>query len=518
MAREFGDFQTPPELVAAVLDCLKAGGLRWTRVLEPTCGVGNFIQGLLESADPPTEIRGFEIQQSHLEIARRLGSPSTKTVIEHANLFDLNLKCDLKWTTEGKLLVLGNPPWVTNAELGALESLNLPQKSNLKKLSGLEAITGSANFDLTEFIWIKLILELMEEQPTIALLCKTGVARNILKFLYDHSIPLAKSWLRRIDAQKYFEAAVDACLFYVEIGGQQGKYEAEIFADLQATAPESVMGVFNGRVVANSEAYRRVGFVDGVCQLTWRQGVKHDAASVFELQFDGHSWINKLGEKVIVEADYLYPMVKGSDLFRGKLTGTQRGMIVPQTFIGQDTRGLALAAPKLWKYLCDHEEVFSKRKSSIYQFQPPYSIFGIGAYSFSPFKVGISGLHKSPHFRFIGSLTGKPVMLDDTSYFIPCNSAKQAALLTALLNHPTSLDFLQAAMFADAKRPVTKKLLQRIDLKALLSRISRESLIAAAESELDHSIGSDRTAWPDDLETLILPTQAKAQMTLFAAK
>src|SRR5205823_12751744 len=69
--------------------------------------------------------------------------PSTHFVIKQANLFDLDLHKDLQWSTTGPLLVVGNPPWVTNSELGLLGSNNLPHKKNLKGLRGIEARTRS---------------------------------------------------------------------------------------------------------------------------------------------------------------------------------------------------------------------------------------------------------------------------------------------------------------------------------------------------------------------------------------
>jgi hypothetical protein len=419
------------------------------------------------------------------------------------------------------LIVIGNPPWVTSAELGALESYNLPRKSNLKKLSGLEAITGSANFDLTEFIWIKLITELAEQKPAIALLCKTSVARNVFLFIHEHKIPLAKAWMRRIDAKKFFGAAVDACLFYIEIGNQKiDSCEAKIFADLQAVEPEASMCVMNGRVVMNGDAYQQVAFLDGVCPLIWRQGVKHDAASVLELERDKSGLRNKLGELVAVEEAFSFPLLKGSDLFRGEFDYSRRQLIVTQRRIGEDTCGLALAAPKLWSYLNQHSEVFLRRKSSIYNSQPLFSIFGIGDYSFAPFKVAVSGLHKEPRFRFIGQIESRPVMLDDTNYFIACNSIEQAALITVLLNHTLTLSFLRSAMFTDAKRPVTKKLLQRIDLIALLNRIDRTLLIDQAEREIEKWAGSAAQSnyhWPKNLESLLSAKSVENQLNLFAA-
>ncbi len=156
---EFGDFQTPPALVDAILDCLSSSGNDWSRVLEPTCGRGNFIEGLLKQAKPPCEIQAIEIQEAHLDIAKRIAEQSlvVRVVIQKANLFDLNLHQDLQWSITGPLLVVGNPPWVTNSELGILGSENLPQKKNIKGLRGIEARTGESNFDITEYIWLKLI-------------------------------------------------------------------------------------------------------------------------------------------------------------------------------------------------------------------------------------------------------------------------------------------------------------------------------------------------------------------------
>ena len=81
----------------AVLELLYASGKTWSRVLEPTCGRGNFIEGLLKLSTPPCEIQGLEIQQQYLANVHRLaeGSSSTQIVVKHANIFDLNIHRDL---------------------------------------------------------------------------------------------------------------------------------------------------------------------------------------------------------------------------------------------------------------------------------------------------------------------------------------------------------------------------------------------------------------------------------------
>ncbi len=507
--REFGDFQTPPVLVTAILECLSSSGIEWSRVLEPTCGRGNFIEGLLKQAKPPGEIQAIEIQDTHFAIARKIAEQSlvAHVVVSKANLFELNLYRDLRWSKTGPLLVVGNPPWVTNSELGTLRSDNLPHKENIKGLRGIEARTGKSNFDIAEYIWLKLIQELASEQPTIALLCKTSVARNVLQFAFDADLPIIDASIRMIDAKKWFGAAVEACLFCVEVGSGKRRYAAAVYRDLFAAKPDSTMAIAGRQLVADMDAYARVASSDGVCPVTWRQGLKHDAASVMELTYDSlGSLRNKLGEAVIIEPDYLYPLLKSSDLFNLEKPRPRKAVIVTQKRLGKDTRMLERTAPQLWNYLNAHSKNFEQRKSSIYNNQPPFAIFGIGDYSFAPYKVAISGLHKIPRFRAIGPVDGRPVMLDDTCYFIACHSAEQAAFLTSLLNDPLCLDLVNSMVFMGSKRPITKKLLQRIDLRSLFDKVEQQSLLSKASNELERLgiiLNQPKISWPSLDEFLV---------------
>jgi hypothetical protein len=506
LSKDLGDFQTPPALVSKVLQCLTANGQSWGRALEPTCGIGNFVVGLLDLPNPPSEIYALELQDSYVQKARKRILPSQiRSTIEQANIFTLDLG-NLRWKEATPLLVVGNPPWVTNAGLGVLDSENLPQKTNFKKLKGLEALTGRANFDIAEYIWLRLITDLIEENPTIALLCKTSVARNVLQYCFDAQLPIAGASLWRIDAKKWFGAAVDACLFRVDVALQKQSYEVAIYDDLEAEQPLSIMGIANGKLVSDVERYLATQFADGICTLVWRQGVKHDAASVLELIGDKDYFKNKLGEPVVSEAEYVYPLLKSSDLFRGSAK-IPRSLIVHQKHLGEDTKNLEHAAPRLWRYLSEHRSTFENRKSSIYRGKPPFALFGIGDYTFAEYKVAISGFHKEARFRAIGPRNGRPVVLDDTCYFVPCTSPEQAAVLSTLLNSPLCKDLIHSMVFWDSKRPITKKLLQRIDLRALLHRVDRRALLSRAEQELAQLRPSNPQVpitWPNNIEDLLL--------------
>ena len=470
-AKALGDFQTPLPLVRAALATL--GEQTWTRELEPTCGRGNFIRGLLEWDSPPQEIVGIELQAHYVEEARAISGISQLRIL-NADVFSMDFRRDLAWQTQGPLLVIGNPPWITNADLSKLDSHNLPHKSNFKRRRGIEALTGHSNFDLAESIWIKLITELADEQATIVLLCKTSVARNVLQYAYQAKIGVADASIRQIDAKRWFGAAVDACLFTLRLRAGARRYEAQVYESLSASLPQRSMGFVGAAFVADTQQYRAVAFLDGQNSLEWRQGVKHDAAAVMELVADGEGWRNGYGERVAIEREYIYPLLKSADLQSNR--APQRGVIIPQTSIGQDTRLLERRAPNLWRYLSRHSRVLNARKSSIYRGQPPFAIFGVGAYSFTPCKVLVSGLHKQPRFVAVGPHDGKPVLCDDTCYLLPFELAQEAEQVAAALNHPLAQQFIESIRFPDSKRPITKSLLSRINIGTLLQQIPSEEL------------------------------------------
>jgi hypothetical protein len=212
---------------------------------------------------------------------------------------------------------------------------------------------------------------------------------------------------------------------------------------------------------------------------------------------------------VDVESSSVYPLLKGADLVRGPSPRPTRSVIVTQRRVGQDTRWLEQAAPRLWTYLEGHAAVFARRKSSIFRGQAPFAMFGLGPYSFAPFKVAVSGLGKSPRFHAVGPVGGRPVMFDDTCYFLPCRSSQQAAMTSALLNDPATLALIDTLIFRDAKRPVTKSLLTRLDLVALARHVDHGALLARAEDDHARLLADEpefgETPRLDPLESATVP-------------
>jgi hypothetical protein len=298
----------------------------------------------------------------------------------------------------------------------------------------------------------------------LAMLCKTAVARKVLAHAWRTGASLAAATYR-IDAAAAFGASVEACLLVCDGGpGQVGSGGGcDVFDSLDATAPSATLGFRDGELIADVARYERWKHLASEPgeSVAWRSGVKHDCAAVVELGADRR---NGLGEVADLEDELVFPMLKSSDLIRGE--GPSRFMVVTQRAIGEDTTHLA-RLPRAWRYLSRHRARFERRKSSIYRGRAPFAMFGIGGYTFAPWKVAIAGLAKQLAFRVVGPHGGKPVVLDDTCYLVACDGEAEARELCARLSSEPAREFYEAFVFWDAKRPITSDLLRRLDPRRL---------------------------------------------------
>ncbi|MBI3741657.1 MAG: methyltransferase [Chloroflexi bacterium] len=343
-------------------------------------------------------------------------------------------------------------------------------------LNGIDALTGKSNFDISESIILRLLDLFSSYRGTLAMLCKTAIARNIVQIFREKNYRVASLRALKIDAPSEFGAAVDACLFVMELGAANAERICRV-ASLEN--PANVMRVYGwsqDKFVSDVNRYLKNCELDGESPLVWRQGIKHDGASVMELNVENEETRNGLGDVVQVEEENLYWLFKSSDLRTFNAGPPTKKIIVTQTRIGQSTAHLKTTAPKLWRYLQKHAEQFEKRKSSIYRSKPRFSIFGIGDYSFTLYKVAISGFYKEPNFTLVGPIDNRPVMLDDTCYFVGFANYRDALLTATLLNSEPVKEFLSAIVFTDSKRPYTKEILMRIDLARAAELLSLEML------------------------------------------
>ncbi len=477
---EFGDYQTPIdfcEIVAEVVS--KRCNPKY--IFEPTFGLGHFIDASYERFKNVKVFFGNEINKQYFSDYE--SKKKNNTELFNEDIFKFNHSKIKEIIKNDKMLIIGNPPWVTNSELMSKELKNLPKKSNFKNLKGIDSITGASNFDICEYIIIDLLSNYIGTNTTLAMLCKTSVATNIMKNINNYSFKLNNISLYLFDAKKVFNVGCEACLFVVDIGDIKTN-TASVY---DINNPEKLLYEFGWKDEKFHSRFEKLEFdIDGKFYTEWRQGVKHDCSKIMELTKETDRISNnKLKESIELEDKYVYPLLKSSDLKENIIDTTDKYVVVTQKTVRESTAHIEKDAPKTWSYLKSHEDLFNERKSSIYNNCPPFSIFGIGDYSYSKYKVAISGFYKNPNFVLLKG--EKPIMLDDTCYFVGFDDLKDAFITMTLLNSEIVNKFLYSIAFLDKKRPYTKDILMRIDLKKLLNYVDYKSFNDMAK-KYDNSI------------------------------
>jgi hypothetical protein len=470
---EFGDFQTPLELAEKVCRKLIELGVNPDIIIEPTCGIGNFIQTSQHLFPLVNEIIGFEINQNYLQEIQNNNqlSQGQRIQIQQGNFFDVDWSSLINRLSD-KILVLGNFPWVTNSQQGIIGGENLPQKTNFQNHHGLDAITGKSNFDISEWMLIESIQWLQKREGYLAMLCKTSVSRKLLNYIYSQKLNLAYCATYKIDAKKYFDASVDACLLFCKFDLDSKNYYCDVFSNLNSDSHYRIGYRYN-------TAIRDINSFDKLKDLynpkmgeKWRSGIKHDCSSVMELRKIDGILFNGLGEVVDIEETCLFPLIKGSDVAQNRIENVNRYTVVPQRFIGESTEYIKEIAPKTWNYLETHSNYLDKRKSKIYQNSSRFSIFGVGTYTFAPWKIAICGLYKKLDFRLIGKANDKVAVFDDTVYFLSFEDEQIAQKTFKLLTSLSAINFYSSLIFWDEKRPIKASILNSLDLSSLVVAIN----------------------------------------------
>lgn len=311
------------------------------------------------------------------------------------------------------------------------------------------------------------------------MLVKTAVARKILAHAERQRSAVRDAFMIGIDAKKDFGAAVEACLLVMRLSAnaKDASHDYTIFDDLHDTKGRRV-GHRRGLTVGDLEAFDSCAFLVGQSPQKWRSGIKHDASAVMEFTRTERGLENGLGEVVDLESDYLFPLLKGSDIgsnkgWRGKY------ILVTQRSVGEATAPIEQVAPKTWAYLVAHGKQLDARGSTIYAKNPRFSIFGVGDYTFCPWRIAICGLYKVLRFRLVEPMDGRPIMFDDTVYYLSFDTEKEARDTLDKLNDKASISLLSSLIFWDEKRPIKTSILNVLDWSRLGLGSSRKCTFAA---------------------------------------
>ena len=477
---EYGDWQTNLPLAISVCKQIKKQGIRPQVIVEPTCGQGNFIIAALLTFDSIEDVYGIEIYKPYLDALNEKLQKFGKSLdninvhLYHENIFDFDFRQITENVNGRVVLAVGNPPWVTNSKLSEIGSDNLPIKTNFKKVKGLEAITGKANFDIAEYISIQLIEKFSAENVYFAFLLKNSVIKNLVYEQKAGKASLSNISQYNIDAQKEFDVSVSAALLSMRLFGGHER-SCQVF-DFYTKSLLYNFGWVKDKFVADVDNYVKTLSIDGISPFTWRSGLKHDCSKVMELSKNNGKFVNGLGEVVDIENEVIYPLIKSSDVKGEFLMQNRKYVIVTQHSTNEDTKLMKDKYPKAYQYLVAHAEYLDNRKSSIYKDRPRFCMFGIGDYTFKKYKVIISGLYKQTNFSMVSEIDGKNAVCDDTCYMLGFDDYDVARLILQILNSQPVQDFINSICFYDAKRAINKDMLMRINLLPALKLLDPKTI------------------------------------------
>lgn len=449
-ARQRGDFQTPEDLareVWATLDCNA-----FDLVIEPTFGLGSFLTTMPEGC--PAEVIGWEIDNDYYE--------STIQRVSSAKLYkrDVFTVIASDIPPADSVLIIGNPPWITNSEQSLLGGRNTGAKLNLKSLAGFDALTGKSNFDISEAIILQFV-RLLKEYKSVqfAMLAKFSVLRNLILFL--SKVPnIGDFEFHKIDSAKHFNAAVDSGLIKFKMSGRIKSHTCPVYQGINGKKVGEI-GLVNEQIIYDIPTYNCTSFMEhrGSRFYVWRQGIKHNLKNVLELIESEGVLFNQLGDQADIEPDVLYQFYKSSDIFHGR----EPRYVIPvyQRNLKDNLERLPEDYPKLYSYLNKYKNQFLDRKSSIFKNKPAFTVFGIGDYTHLPYKVAIGGLYSEPVFRLLVP-TSRPVVVDDTSYMLTTCNYEEAIYLLVILSLDCTHDFLLSISHPSDKRRFSKEVLSRI--------------------------------------------------------
>lgn len=196
---DFEEFQTPVEFAKEICGVVKDRyGFMPDVVIEPTCGVGNFVAAALETFGR-TQIIGVEIDEEYCREAKERFSYDRNVKIWRDDFFRFDLE-QLRMTGDDRsTLFIGSTPWVSEGESDVSEDMVLHMAAFLKGCTGM-----------------------------IAVLCRKETALGVIGRLKGEGTVPVSADLYGFDASRICEDAAEGCLLALRFGDGKAADHADL--------------------------------------------------------------------------------------------------------------------------------------------------------------------------------------------------------------------------------------------------------------------------------------------------
>lgn len=195
------------------------------------------------------------------------------------------------------------------------------------------------------------------------------------------------------------------------------------------------------KVIGESKYQARAGACTWINGIYWVKFVakRPDGSVVIINEADiGKSQVES--RQAPIEPDLLYPLLRGQDVQRWHAEPSLQIILAqnPDTRMGWDEDQMKETLPKTYSYLKRFEEQLKKRSGYKKYFDPDkapfYSMYNVGQYTLSPYKVVWREQASFLTSAVVGSQNNKAVIPDHKLMLTPCGSENEAHYLCACLS------------------------------------------------------------------------------------
>lgn len=428
--------------------------------------------------------------------------------------------------------LVGNPPWLTWDRLdegikGALRERDV-ERLGLLPHGGAASRLGHSNDDLSvPFVWICLDRYLADDGVASVVLKRdllTGPAGAVFRGLSVGERSLAVERIHDFAPLAPFggQVGADAALYTLRADADpsfpvettrwhaDGEANFESLAAMRATLSRTTADLAPLEPEDRRSAWLPTDddrAAIGECVHEIRHGVKDDAEAVFDIDRD------HLDD---LEHDRVYPYLKSRHIVKYGLFGHDL-RLVPVDKAGEgDESALLEQCPATYEYLDGHREQLADRGSSWLDGGPFYNVFGVGEYTWAPYKLVWCRLGFKPHFAVVSTvedptLGEKLVVPGDHCMFVGFDEERAAHALCALLNSSVYQRTLRE-LAGDGKASLSKSVVSELELPPVEAIPNADRL--AALSKRAHDIVPEYTdqskrAYNDLTIEALRPVQAE---------
>ena len=197
-----------------------------------------------------------------------------------------------------------------------------------------------------------------------------------------------------------------------------------------------------------------------------------------------------------IENNFLYPLLRSSDVLGKWQTRTELGIIVPQNpekpIEGFPESEMKRHYPKTYEYLNAFKSYLSSRKPPS---DPFYTLYDVGSYTFAPWKVVWLRPAKRLDAAVVGMRSGKAIIPQETITLVALDDENEAHYVCALIN--SSIGNLKAIQsgHAGTKSFGSPEVLERLSIPKFERNNALHARLAAFSQQSHRAVveGDDKT-------------------------